>query len=403
MQKYLKKGRVIISLLVISLILVGFSDLKGRLPQQFYTSVFYLQFIPSVLKFITPGSVLSIGFIIIILITLTGGRVYCSTICPLGIYQDFIIFLRRKITPKKRYKFKKALNVLRYSIFGIGGASIFFSGILFLNWLDPYSNFGRFGAHLYQPLLLKFNNLVAGTIPGLGLYPFEARPVHMASLAFAGGIFILISAMSVIQERLYCNSICPVGTLLGLISKVSLFKIKIDSSSCTKCGKCQAVCKANCINIKTLEIDESRCISCYNCLPVCKDNAIGYKRKLPDKIAVAGISGSTDTQRRFMLTAATGYLVSKAIPSRALVPEEAPDYFYNRGTVAPPGAVSIDHLKDRCIACHLCISSCPTKVLQPSWLEYGLTGMLLPRMDYAHSFCNYDCTKCGEVCPTGAI
>lgn len=403
MQKYFKKGRVIVSLLFIVLVFIAFSDIKGKLPQQIYTGIFYFQFIPSILKFITPGTILSIGFICVLVLTILGGRIYCSTLCPLGIFQDLIIFLKRKISPQKRYKFKKALNIFRFSILILGIVSLFFGGILFINWLDPYSNFGRIATHIIQPIILKANNIIANVFPSIGLHPLEARPIHFASFGFASGILILVTTLSIVQERLYCNSVCPVGTLLGLISKISIFKIKINPSSCTKCGKCQAVCKANCINIKTLEIDETRCIDCYNCIQACDDSAIGYSRLALTKVDTHQLKESTNTQRRFILAATTGYLFSRFIPLKANVSEDDHVCYYRRGTVAPPGSASIEHLKDRCIGCHLCIATCPTKVLKPTWLEYGFTGMMMPRMDYDHSFCNFDCTKCGEVCPTGAI
>ncbi|MBN1117629.1 MAG: 4Fe-4S dicluster domain-containing protein [Bacteroidales bacterium] len=401
-QKQFKKGRVILSLLFFVLIIVSFADIKGNIPAGYFKTVLYLQFIPSLLKLITPGTIISLGAIFVIILTFAGGRVYCSTICPLGVMQDIIIFVKRKISSKKRLKFKKALNLIRYPILVLGIVSLFFGGILFFNWLDPYANFGRIGAHIIQPVILGVNNLIAKILPSVGLMPLEARPFHFASFAFAAGVFLLVGIMSFFSGRLYCNTVCPVGTLLGLLSKVSLFKIRIDASSCTKCGKCQAACKANCINIKTLEVDETRCVSCFNCIPVCEDSSIKYKLSSKLKTQPAIAADNTDSKRRFLMVSAVGYLTAKSV-SVFGAEEKNHVCFWRRGTVAPPGSLSIEHLKDRCVSCHLCISVCPTKVLQPSWLEYGVTGMLMPKMDFMHNFCNYECTKCGEVCPTGAI
>lgn len=405
MQKYFKRSRVIVALLFLVVLLVAWSDIKGGLSSSYYKSVLYLQFIPSIIKFFTPGTILSVGFVVILILTLLGGRVYCSAICPLGIIQDIIIFIKRKFNKRQRNRFKNAFSILRYSFLGIAIIGLLFSGLLTINLLDPYANFGRIGTHIFQPIVLGVNNLFAKIVPSLGFHPLESRPFHILAFSFALGVLLLVVAMSWIQGRLYCNTVCPVGTFLGLVSKISLFKIKINQTSCTQCGKCQTVCKANCINIKTMEVDESRCVSCYNCIPICEDDSIGYSRT--KKLSVVKAS-TTDSGRRFFLAATAGYLATKAIPVRAQYEEEHESdekhiRFFDRGTVAPPGAMSIKHLKDRCVACHLCISSCPTKVLQPSTFDYGISGMLLPKMNYQVHFCNFDCTKCGEVCPTGAI
>ncbi len=406
MQRYFKRSRVILALLFLIALLIAWSDIKGGLSSTYYKSVLYLQFIPSIIKFFTPGIILSLGFIIILVLTIIGGRIYCSTICPLGILQDVVIFLKRKINKKQRNRFKKAFSILRYSFLALAIIGLFFSGLLTINLLDPYANFGRIGSHIFQPIVLGVNNFVAKIIPSLGFHPLESRPFHVLSFSLASGVLLLVVLMSWFQGRLYCNTVCPVGTFLGLVSKISIFKIRINNSTCTQCGKCQSACKANCINIKTMHVDESRCVSCYNCIPVCDDNSIGY---LHSKKLAAIKESRTDTGRRFFLAATAGYLAAKAMPVKAQYGEEeyndkrGGSQFVDRGTVAPPGAQSIKHLKDRCVACHLCISSCPTKVLQPSTFDYGFTGMLLPKMNYQVNFCNYECTKCGEVCPTGAI
>ncbi len=413
MQRYLKTGRVVVALLFFIAILISFSDVKGNFSSDIQNSALYLQFIPSALKFFTPGTVLSLGFIVVILLTLFGGRIYCSTICPLGILQDIVIFLRRKFGAKQRLRFKKAMNFLRYSILGVSLLSVALGTILLLNLLDPYAVFGRIGTHLYQPSILFIHNLLSN-IPFFGIHYVEYSPFSIVGFTFAAGMLFLVVYMANISGRLYCNSICPLGTFLGWISKYSFFKIKFAKSTCTQCGKCQAVCKANCIDIKNMEVDETRCISCYNCIPVCEVSSIGYnKHKMkPVKITkpeTESLKIKKGLQRRLLLTATAGYVASKALALPLKVAENSDDVtkkkdpYYDRGPVAPPGVGNIKHLIDRCVACHLCVSACPTKVLQPSFLEYGFTGINVPQMDYDAYFCNFDCHKCGEVCPTGAI
>lgn len=410
-QRSLKRWRVVLALFFMLVAGILFLDIRGNLNEWVTKLGLYLQFIPSIIAFISPKAMLSLGFLVILLLTFLYGRVYCSVICPLGILQDVVSFIKKKVKPKSRYKYKKALNYLRYPILALTALSISFSGLVFVNLLDPYANFGRIMTNLVQPIAIVFNNALVWLGSSLGLHwfkPIVSYHAHLPSIIAALTILLVVVFMSTIRGRLYCNSICPVGTLLGLISKVSMNRIRFNKASCTKCGKCQFACKSNCIDVKDMKVDDSRCVACYNCLQVCPTQGIAYenvyklKKKDSDK-------GKRDFLRAsvFLGLTATGIAKGQGHHGHGHhghgKGQGAAPCFSEKGVVAPPGALNVDRFKDKCVACHLCVSSCPTKVLQPSFLQYGFSGMLQPHMEYTTNFCNYECTHCGDVCPTGAI
>jgi ferredoxin len=206
--------------------------------------------------------------------------------------------------------------------------------------------------------------------------------------------------MSINHGRLFCNSACPVGTLLGYISKLSFYKIKIDESTCKECGVCEKVCKANCIDLETNFVDETRCINCFNCLEVCPSAGITYQRKKAVKDLPS--ESKRDFIKNVTIFLLGANLISKA-QEKIKVYKESTIPVIRKNGISPPGSISLEHFNDNCTACHLCVSACPTQVIQPSFLEYGLLGIMQPLMNYKIGFCNYDCVICGDVCPTGAI
>jgi ferredoxin len=240
------------------------------------------------------------------------------------------------------------------------------------------------------------------------VFASEFLSVSLTVLILNFILLLVVSILSFTRGRLYCNTICSVGTLLGLGSKFSLFKVKIDKNSCTQCGKCVAVCKAECIDLKTLKVDNSRCVACYNCLQVCPEDAAKYQ--FPKKKEVDYKTVRIDSSKRnFLLNSLAGSasLIAfstslKAISqldtnNESLVADE------KTVPVSPPGCVSTERLNELCTGYSLCIAACPTKVMRPAFLEYGLIGMMQPHLDFRKSFCEYDCIVCGNVCPTGAI
>lgn len=410
-QKWLRPARLVLGIIFLAGFILLFSDIKAKLPTGIYTFFTSTQFLPSILKLFTAHTLISAFFIFIILLTLFSGRVYCSVFCPLGIMQDTIAFFHRLLPFKrKRRKFKKALNYLRYPILGLFIVSMLFIGFYSINLLDPYANFGRIAGNLYQPVFIFLNNLMANILASMGIHSIQpiamklfTPPTFIAALS----MFLLILLMVIYRDRLYCNTVCPVGTILGLLSRISYLKIRIIKHSCTQCGNCQTACKANCINIKEMSVDVSRCISCFNCITSCEDSSIGLVRLKSEKMAV---SSASDKSKREFIKA--GMLFLGAAPLIAHANNEDEDHdgghhsrhrFHGRGPISPPGSRSIEQLKEHCIGCQLCISACPSKVLQPAFLDYGFMGMMFPKMDNKAGFCNYECTKCSEVCPTGAI
>ena len=483
-QFHLKKIRVIIALIFFLFIVFFFIDFRKLLPDPFYDVLLYLQFIPSILKFISAVSIATLGFLVVLILTALFGRVYCSAICPLGILQDCILWIKKKAIRNFRFRFFSPLDYLRYPFLALPVITYLAGTILIVTLLDPFSNFGRIISDFVQPIYVLLNNTGAWLLEKVNIYFLYPEDISLSGWgAYIFPVFILglIIWMSLKWGRLFCNTVCPVGTLLGLISRISVFRIKMIQDKCTQCGKCAFDCKSTCIHIKSQKVDFSRCVGCFNCISVCPENAIKYLGPLKLKSQPQ----ETDPSRRQLLISGglllmslfgyrksvfarefesglpggvkTGYpglpgekksglsheidtglyqeidsglshdgdsglsqeldtslsqpADSSFIPKVASdLPKEVP---HNKVpttiepekhfTVTPPGSLGIEHFTGTCTACHLCVSVCPTQVLQPSIFQYGIAGLMQPYMDYVTNYCNFDCIICSEVCPTGAI
>jgi polyferredoxin len=409
MYKYLKGIRVTFSLIFYLGITFLFLDFTGLFHSFVYNGFTFLQFIPSVIKFFTIGGILALGFFVILLINLLIGRVYCSIICPLGVLQDIISFFSKKFRKKKfRFKYSKPFNLLRFTILGVVILGVLFGSISLVYILDPYSTYGRIVSDLGKPFYIWGNNFFAGIFEKMhiyAIYPVDAKKINwigvMLPIVFVGVIFW----MALTKGRLYCNTICPVGSLLGLVSKFSIFKLKIVEKNCIKCGKCSFACKSSCINVKDHKLDFSRCVSCFNCVQSCDSSALVYKYTW-GSVKKSVTEPTDESKRGFIIKSALltfgilGYNYSLNAVVKGVKKLRT---YKKKWLVTPPGSKSIDHFTKTCTACHLCVSACPTGVLQPRMFESGSSQFLQPFMDPSTNYCNFECTKCGEVCPTGAI
>ncbi|MEE4116925.1 MAG: 4Fe-4S binding protein [Marinilabiliaceae bacterium] len=404
----LKRTRQILASIFFLILVLSFLDFRQVIPDSWFSLILFLQFTPSVLNFMQSPTVLAGGFIIVLALTVFTGRTYCSVICPLGTYQDLVNRLGGKIKRRnRRFAYGRAHNILRYSILAFTLILMLAGSVFLISLLDPYSVFGRFVSYFFKPVLVTANNLVAwigAKFDYYGIFKVAYTKIPPVSYILPLVFFALVGIMAFGNGRLYCNTVCPVGTLLGIISKVSLLRISIDSENCTHCGRCSVNCKASCIDFINEEIDVSRCVSCFNCIDACQDNAMLYSYSNPARKSPADEVNSK--RRRFigsglsLMIAALGTARAQKVPVPKKESTVREDKKY---PVCPYGAISLEHFNSYCTACSLCVSACPEHVIVPSVIEYGLAGIMQPRMDYHKSFCNFDCIRCTEVCPTGAL
>jgi len=405
---FLRTFRIIFSSLIFICFFLLFADFKYLIPSKYISILLYLQFIPSAVKFYDLLTLASAGFIAVLVLTILTGRTYCSFLCPLGIGQDIFSRIGGRIRKKfRRYGFKKPFTMLRYTLLAATLIVVLLWGVYLLTLLDPYSIFGRFMTYFGKPAVIVLNNFVAGILGKFDIYSLSHSVVtkyQLLSYSIPVVFLLLVGGLSLAKGRLYCNMICPVGTLLGLVSKVSLLRIRFDEERCTRCGRCSLGCKSSCIDFLQYKVDLSRCVSCFNCIKICPDKAMLFGIvKLKKK------EHQTDPEKRRFVAGMVLFLLGlpqivrgqdKPVP----VPQKASTVKENRTTpVCPPGAGSIEDFNKHCIACSLCVNACPNNVLEPAILQYGVTGMMQPVMNYHRSFCTYNCTKCTEVCPTYAL
>lgn len=404
----LRRFRIVFSTLVLIFFFLVFVDFRQIIPSDYINILLFLQFIPSAIKFYNLETLAAAGFVFILLLTLLSGRTYCSFLCPLGIGQDLFSRIGGRFRKKfRRYGYKKPFTIFRYLLLAITLIVTMIWGIYMLTLLDPYSIFGRFMTYFARPAVIVLNNFFAGIFGKFDIYALSNIPVISFSLvvySIPAAFFILVGVLSFTKGRLYCNMICPVGTLLGLISKVSILRIKFDESACTRCGRCAIRCKSSCIDFLKHDIDITRCVDCFNCVHTCQDKALSYgilklKRKVHE----------TDENKRKIIAGSVLLLfgISRASYSqdkKAPVPKKDSTVKEERTLpVCPPGGQSIEDFNKDCTACSLCINACPNGVLQPAFRQYGIAGIMQPVMDYHKSFCTYNCVVCTEICPTYAL
>ncbi len=316
--------------------------------------IFDIQLTPVLQRVICDFSIIALVlFISVAVITLLFGRIYCSLICPMGIFQEIICLIRNKNNNEtgKSYPFKYFIAALTMGLL-IGGSA------LFIRYIDPYTLFGS-----------------------------------AATLSLTGIIaIIIIGVLAVFKNRLFCTDICPVGCILGLLAKVSLFKIYIEKDKCMSCSLCERSCPAGCIDSKEQTVRNETCIKCFKCLGKCYKNAIKYGIKPKEETKF-------NIKRRELIISASALIVfAGAIKYGLAEAGKAVKKF--KDIILPPGAFNPQRMFNKCLNCNLCIEACPNKILTKANDNFGAVHI---NYEQGEKYCKYDCNECSKVCPSGAI
>ena len=399
----LRKIRIIVASVCLALITLLFLDFTGTI-HAWFGWLAKVQFLPAVLA-------LNVGVVIaLILLTLLFGRVYCSTICPLGVMQDIFSWMGGR-AKKNRFKYTEPKTKLRWVMLVVFVVLMVagFGSLALL--IAPYSAFGRIAQNLLAPIWQAGNNLLALIAERVDSYAFYSTEIWIRGIgtfAVAAITLVVLAILAWRKGRLYCNSICPVGTVLGAISQFSLFRPVIDTTKCSGCNRCARNCKSSCINIKEHTIDYSRCVACMDCIDICNNGAVKFavrKRKPAAKPAAEPASDAQSASRRNFIMA-TGLLAASAAKAQemkldggyaTIIDKQAPP---RENAITPVGSLSARNMTSHCTGCQLCVAVCPTHILRPS---ANLATFMQPFVSYENGYCRPECNKCSSVCPTGAI
>jgi len=406
----LRKIRISLAAIIFTLITLLFLDFTGT----FHTWLGWLtkiQLLPAILA-------LNIGILVfLVLLTLLLGRIYCSVICPLGVFQDVVARMGRR-RKKFPYAFSPAKLWLRYGILVLFMAALLFGVSTVVALLDPYGVYGRITNNLFLPVWQWSNNLLALIAERIDSYAFYQTDVWIKSLPtfiIAAVTFVVVVILAWRNGRTFCNTVCPVGTFLGILSRYTFFQIRIDKQKCNQCSVCTRNCKSACINHKEAKIDYTRCVACMNCIEKCDRHAIGYTFGFPKSGIVNSGKGQSFSEENYACR--RGFMMGAMIVSTSMLKAQVSKTTGNKMDweladiadkqrlrrqipLTPAGSLSARNLKRHCTACQLCVTVCPNKVLYPS---NSLETLMQPLMSYERGYCRPECVKCSEVCPSGAI
>jgi ferredoxin len=422
-----------------------------------------IQLLPSLARMAAGGLAgitgLSLAWLLVLVFTLAFGRFYCSTLCPLGLFQDGAAWLGRvgrklvfrgkargKTGEGRRSGSVGANSAFRGFASPISGnlesgkgfplsgrillAAAGVLGAVFapavLAWLEPYALAARLGSALFGTAWEFAAESAIRSGYFLPAEPLRFDPAWMAAALVPG---LLVLAAAVYRPRLFCRWLCPAGALLRLVAARPVFGFHIKGEVCTSCGACQRICRTGAADSAGRRIDSGSCVGCFDCMVVCPVGAVRYGRpgiapatsKSIQDDAPANTTPANKcptspvfTRRNFMLAGGTGLAAAAfALPAAGLARRPVPGRLATtalvtlngkaRAWASPPGSLSVERFSRLCLSCGLCARACPSGVLRQGLAWWKAPSILEPYMDFARGFCQFECVACGEVCPSGAI
>lgn len=350
------------------------------------------QLVPAI--FSLPLLVAAAVLVIILVVTLFTGRIYCSTVCPFGLLQDVIIRVTGLFS-RRRFHALRAPGLWHYSLaiaIFVAAAAGFMSP---MSLAEPFAAFGRLMTAIVQPAATALFRFKAPLISDSVNWFSQASYKPSTSLAtgwaiLCAGLLLFICGR---WGRIYCNSICPAGAILRGLTRFSFFRLQISESSCVNCGLCEGVCKAGCINAREKAIDFPRCIGCFNCLDVCRSKAISLCRTtVKEKVSHDPLPGRRNALG-YLAGLAAGYFFPASLAAKK----------HEATAILPPGAMNYETFRSKCIACHLCVAACPSSVIRPNETFPGIKSLMQPALYFDLGMCEQNCNLCSQLCPVMAI
>jgi len=337
--------------------------------------------------------------VLMIIFSAVLGRFFCGWICPLGTIIDLVTDKIKKRAPigliKGRFKYYLLLPLLFAALFNVNLTGILDPIAILVRALTffLYPVFGyavRSGWVGLYGLIGEKRDFAEPVYTFLKDYilPFRETFYPLAFISFMFFLFILF--LERYEKRNWCRNLCPLGTLLGLLGRLSIFR-RIPGKVCADCGDCRSLCPTS---FDEEILQKQDCILCMECEMKCRFNRVKFTLRRPKRMP-KGSPVPVMERRVFVGSLVSGFFLSRMFTFKSPYATER--------MLRPPGVNDESEFLKKCVRCGECMKVCLKNALYPDYYRAGFYGMFMPVIIPRLGYCEYNCNLCGQVCPTGAI